>query len=123
MASYENNKRIVLTGKGSGGADELASHLDNANCAYGYVKVIAKDEETTRTKFVFITWKGDNAPVMRKGISKLFATTIYLLKGNMSVHIGNVKAVIKDFSLELQVTDKAELSDDILLKKVKSVNY
>jgi hypothetical protein len=67
LASYENNKKVTLTGKGTGGADELASHLDDANCAYGYVKVISKDEETTRTKFVFITWKGDNAPVMRKG--------------------------------------------------------
>jgi hypothetical protein len=41
----------------------------------------------------------------------------------MSVHIGSVKQVIKDFSLELQVTDKSEFSSDILLKKVKSVNY
>eukprot|EP01115_Flamella_aegyptia_P001507 TRINITY_DN1249_c0_g1_i2.p1 TRINITY_DN1249_c0_g1~~TRINITY_DN1249_c0_g1_i2.p1 ORF type:complete len:96 (-),score=39.54 TRINITY_DN1249_c0_g1_i2:36-323(-) len=67
VLGYENNKKIVFLAKGSGGANELAQHFKPDSCNYGYVRLVNKDEETTRTKFVFISWKGDNAPVLRKG--------------------------------------------------------
>ena len=67
ILGYETNKQIVLQGSGSGGPAELAHSLQNDAVNYGYLRVSFKDDETSRTKFVLFTWKGDNAPVMRKG--------------------------------------------------------
>jgi hypothetical protein len=100
LLGYENNKKITLLGSGSGGVDELASHLQDDAINFGYVRVTNKDDETTRSKFVFITWLGENAPVMRKG--------------KMSVHIAPVKAVLKDYTLELKFAAQ-NLSDCALI--------
>eukprot|EP01118_Nematostelium_gracile_P000613 TRINITY_DN1066_c0_g2_i1.p1 TRINITY_DN1066_c0_g2~~TRINITY_DN1066_c0_g2_i1.p1 ORF type:complete len:136 (+),score=39.99 TRINITY_DN1066_c0_g2_i1:40-447(+) len=109
LLGYENNKKIVLIGSGSGGVEELASHLKDDSINFGYVRVTNKDEETTRSKFVFLTWLGENAPVMRKG--------------NASVHVANVKSVIKDYSLELKKSEISEVTEEAVLKAVKSANY
>lgn len=81
LIGYKDNKTLVLQARGSGGINEMAQNLTAESCNFAYLRVINKDDETTRTKFVFISWKGDNAPVMRKG--------------NMSVHISSVKSIIK----------------------------
>eukprot|EP01119_Soliformovum_irregulare_P012379 TRINITY_DN3211_c0_g1_i1.p1 TRINITY_DN3211_c0_g1~~TRINITY_DN3211_c0_g1_i1.p1 ORF type:complete len:136 (+),score=49.58 TRINITY_DN3211_c0_g1_i1:95-502(+) len=109
VVGYETNKKLVLQAKGSGGMDELVSNLKEDSCNFAYTKVVSKDEETTRAKFVFITWIGENASVMRKG--------------NMSVHVANIKSVIRDYTLELKASEKSDLSDDAILSAVKKVNY
>jgi hypothetical protein len=106
---YENNKKITLLGSGSGGADELAGHLKDDAVNFGYVRVTNKDDETTRSKFVFVTWLGESAPVMRKG--------------NMSVHVANVKQVIKDYSLDLKFSDRADVNENSIVAAVKKANY
>jgi hypothetical protein len=109
LLGYENNKKIVFLESGSGGVNELAGKLQPSDCYYGYARLQVKDNETTRTKFVFITFKGENAPVMRKG--------------NMSVHITNVKSKIKDFSLQFNAVDPSEVTEEEVLKRIKSINY
>eukprot|EP00027_Filamoeba_sp_ATCC50430_P012689 CAMPEP_0168574620 /NCGR_PEP_ID=MMETSP0413-20121227/19191_1 /TAXON_ID=136452 /ORGANISM="Filamoeba nolandi, Strain NC-AS-23-1" /LENGTH=135 /DNA_ID=CAMNT_0008608001 /DNA_START=355 /DNA_END=762 /DNA_ORIENTATION=+ len=109
LIGYQDNKTLKLVGKGSGGINELTQHLADNGCFYGYLRVVNKDEETTRTKFVFISWKGDNAPVLRKG--------------KMSVHISDVKKIIKDYAFEIGTSDLSDLSEDAINKRVKAVNY
>jgi len=109
LLGYQDNKTITFLSKGTGGIDELASNLTNNGCFYGYARVTIKADETTRTKFVFISFKGDDAPVMRKG--------------NMSVHIANVKSIIKDFSIEFSAAEVAEVSEAAVLKKISAANY
>jgi len=109
LLGYENNKKIVLVGSGGGGVSEMAGNVSADGCFYGYLRVVLQDDETKRTKFVFVTFKGDNAPVMRKG--------------NMSVHINNVKTKIKDFSVQVNATEASELTEEAVLGKIKSANY
>jgi len=110
LLGYESNKKIVLTSSGSGGVNELATKLTSDNCYFGYARVTIKaDDDTTRTKFAFITYKGEDAPVMRKG--------------NMSVHIANVKSKIKDFTVQVNATEPGEISEDAIVAKIKSANY
>jgi len=109
LLGYENNKKLIVAGTGSGGINELASNLQDDQCNFGYARVVSKDDETTRTKFVFLTWKGDTAPVMRKG--------------NMSVHVSNVKKVIKDYAVEVNAVEKSEINEDDIVNKLKKANY
>jgi hypothetical protein len=44
-------------------------------------------------------------------------------KGNMSVHMSNVKGVIKDFAIQLAPTEKDEISEESILKKIRAANY
>eukprot|EP01117_Protostelium_nocturnum_P008704 TRINITY_DN311_c0_g1_i1.p2 TRINITY_DN311_c0_g1~~TRINITY_DN311_c0_g1_i1.p2 ORF type:complete len:136 (-),score=47.36 TRINITY_DN311_c0_g1_i1:120-527(-) len=109
LVGYKDNKTLQLEATGTGGATELASKFQENSCNYGYLRVEYKDEETSRTKFVFLTWKGESAPVMRKG--------------NMSVHVSAVKAVVRDYSVEVNATEKGEVTDEDVLKKVRAANY
>jgi len=79
------------------------------NCYYGYARVVLKEDETTRTKFAFITFKGNSASVMRKG--------------NMSVHINNVKTKIKDYAVAVNAAEIDEVSQAAVVQKLKSANY
>jgi len=109
LLSYKDNKTITFQSSGSGGVSELASNMVNSECYYAYLKFVVKEEQTTRTKFVLLTFKGDDAPVMKKG--------------KMSVHISNVKSVLKDFSVEYSAAHVDEVTEDQILKKVKAANY
>jgi len=109
LLGYEGNKKIVLSGSGGGGISELVSQLQDDQCNFGYLRVVNSHEETSRTKFVFISWKGENSPVMRKG--------------NMSVHVSNVKKVIRDYAIEISATEKSELTEEEIMAKLKKANY
>jgi len=109
LIGYQDNKTLKLVGTGSGGVEELAGHLSDDACFFGYLKVQLKDDETTRTKFIFFTWKGDTSPVMRKA--------------NMSIHVSAVKAVVKDFSVEINATEMSEVTSDFVRAKLKAANY
>jgi len=109
LCGYEDNKTIKLVGSGSGGVDALAQNVQNDGCYYGYVRVTIKSDETTRTKFVLISFKGDTAPVMRKG--------------KMSVHISDVKKVLKDFTVSYDASEVSDLSEAKVSAKVSAANY
>jgi len=109
LLGYQDNKKIVLVETGTGGVNGLASHLKDDGCFYAYVRVTLNQDETTRTKFALITFKGDGAPVMRKG--------------NMSVHINSVKTKIKDANVALNFSELSEVTEDAVLSKLKAANY
>jgi hypothetical protein len=69
LISYASKKgsKVELTATGTGGLAELAEKLDPAQAQYAYVRVTyANDSESTRTKFIFVSYIGENCPVMRK---------------------------------------------------------
>ena len=78
---YEGNAKIVLQGKGSGGLSELTSEFKDDQCQYAYLRVISGDSESRRTKFVFISWCGEQVGALKRA--------------KMSVHKASVKTVIK----------------------------
>ncbi|KOS22263.1 Coactosin [Escovopsis weberi] len=59
--------KLTLTEAGSGGLGELVKRLDDKEVQYAYVRVeYANDKESTRVKFVVVTWIGEGCKVMRK---------------------------------------------------------
>eukprot|EP00002_Diphylleia_rotans_P035343 TRINITY_DN76_c0_g3_i1.p2 TRINITY_DN76_c0_g3~~TRINITY_DN76_c0_g3_i1.p2 ORF type:complete len:140 (-),score=36.02 TRINITY_DN76_c0_g3_i1:550-969(-) len=108
---YEGNS-IVCTNKGTGSLNELRDQFQDDQVQFGFLRVISGDEQSKRAKFVFITWVGDNAPVMKKA--------------RVSIQKNDVKTVIKSFALELHVTKREELvEEDVMfrVKKVGGANY
>ncbi|MCB0000286.1 MAG: hypothetical protein KDE56_31190, partial [Anaerolineales bacterium] len=69
---------------------------------YGYVAVTTGDSESVRKKFIFITWGGPSSSVMRKA--------------RISVHKADLKEITKDFSAEVQATERSDLDEDTLIK-------
>ena len=41
----------------------------------------------------------------------------------MSVHISNVKALLKDYSIEINATEASDVSEEEIMKKIKAANY
>jgi hypothetical protein len=75
--SAGNPNTVVLKAKGTGGVDELVSHLDDATVGYGLVRLIERIDESDTVKFAYINWTGDNIPRM--------------LRARLGTHSGAVK--------------------------------
>jgi hypothetical protein len=71
----------VLQDKGAGGLDDLASRFADDQAQYAYIRVISGDQESRRTKFIFISWCGESVGALKRA--------------KMSVHKASVKQVIK----------------------------
>ncbi len=81
MIGYSDNTHLRLEAQGSGGISDLISHLKDDEVNYGYLRVTFKEEETTRTKFVLITWKGEKASVLRKVLTFIVTNRVIFSKG------------------------------------------
>ena len=95
---YTGSNSIGVGGTGAGGLNELASHFADNDAGYGYLRVTTGDNESKRAKFVLIAWCPDNAPIMRKA--------------KVSVHKADVKAVFKEFALEVLASDRGDLNEE-----------
>ncbi|KAJ3428443.1 coactosin [Anaeramoeba flamelloides] len=98
---------LEMIGSGSGGIDEMKSLFDPTLVIYGYLRVIAGDEESKRPKFVFVVWVGENCGVMRRA--------------RVSVHKSDVKKVIKQFAVEWPGTELSEFEYEDIMKQVRKV--
>ncbi|KAJ3214658.1 hypothetical protein HK099_006769 [Clydaea vesicula] len=109
LLGYSDDKKdeLNLVGSGSGGLEELKSHLKPDQANFGYLRVtIGNDELSQRAKFVLVSWCGSEVKVMRKA--------------KLSVHISDVKNVLKAFAVEIAASDMDDLDSkkvDLLVKK------
>ncbi|KAL7747756.1 hypothetical protein RI367_006879 [Sorochytrium milnesiophthora] len=112
--SYEGETdKLQLRGTGTGGLPEFVSQLKDTEAGFGYVRmVVGNDQLSKRSKFVLVNWCGPGVKVMRKA--------------KLSVHIADVKQVIKVFAIEMQASTLADLKEDAItlkLKKAMGANY
>jgi len=105
LAGYEGNAKIVLQGKGSGGVSELVGNFKDDQAQYAYVRVVSGDSESRRTKFVFVSWCGPSVGALKRA--------------KMSVHKANIKTIFRDFAVELHGESSEDLTEDIIMAKVK----
>jgi hypothetical protein len=78
----ETGNNLVLHKTGSSGLKGLKEAVQEINAGWGYLRLqIGNDDLSKRAKFVFFTWCGPDIKVMRKA--------------RLSVHIGDVKKVIR----------------------------
>eukprot|EP01087_Luapelamoeba_hula_P015847 TRINITY_DN479_c0_g1_i1.p1 TRINITY_DN479_c0_g1~~TRINITY_DN479_c0_g1_i1.p1 ORF type:complete len:145 (-),score=33.35 TRINITY_DN479_c0_g1_i1:337-771(-) len=98
VLEYEGNgNKLKVKATGEGGISELASHVADNSVLYGYIRVTTGDQESRRAKFVFVSWIGEGAGIMRKA--------------KVSVHKANVKSIFRDFAVEVQATDRDDLDE------------
>ncbi|GJJ14909.1 hypothetical protein Clacol_009179 [Clathrus columnatus] len=115
LLDYEGDRsdKLILTGTGTGGLEELQDTLDESRASFAYVRIkYSSDKESTREKFVLITWIGSGVKVMRKA--------------KVSVHTGYVKQVLRIFSIEVSANSKEDLDEATIvarLKKAGGANY
>jgi len=105
LFGYEGNTKIVLKGKGSGGIPELVNQLNDDESFYAYLRVVTGDNESRRTKFVFLSWCGPNVGALKRA--------------KMSVHKADIKKVLKDYAVEIHATTKDEVDEESLMTKVR----
>ncbi|KAK6836217.1 hypothetical protein PG990_013706 [Apiospora arundinis] len=97
---------LALTATGTGGLAELAERFEEGSAQYGYVRVeYANDTESKRVKFVFVVWISETAKVMRKA--------------GVSVHSGNVGKQLGYCSIQVTVSSKADLKEELIVKRLR----
>jgi len=100
-----DGKAIEPINKGEDGLEGMKSNLDESKCFFGFLRVTSGDEESKRAKFVFITFGGTRAPVLRRA--------------KMSVHKDSVHKVIKDYAITVHAESVNELDFGQILATVK----
>jgi len=107
LYGYEgNSNNIVLVGSGSGGIDELKSHLDETKILYGLLRVVDYYDATANTRFVYIVWVGERIPIMRKAL--------------ITTHKGDVTGFIGQHHVDVHWSNFGEVSNEEIKAKVSS---
>lgn len=79
---------------------------------YGFLRVIAGDELSKRTKFALIVWLGKNVSGIKRA--------------RMGTDKSSVKEVIRSYAVELMINEKSELNEDFIreaIVKAGGANY
>lgn len=66
----DDRNKIVSVSKGTGGYAEFMDQLVDDAILYGAVRVTAVDDDSRRTKFIFVCWIGSKvSPMQRARVS------------------------------------------------------
>ncbi|GAA5940383.1 hypothetical protein JCM10213_007518 [Rhodosporidiobolus nylandii] len=102
----ERTDKLTLTTTGSGGLEELKTHLKDGNASFAYVRVkYSNDVESFREKFILVTWIGTGVKVMRKA--------------KLSVHAGDVKNVLRSYSIDVPASSLDDLAEDPIVTRLR----
>lgn len=99
-----DGKNIVLDSKGSD-YDEFKSKFTDDDRLYGFLRLNTGDELSKRVKFVLVTWVGVNVGALNRA--------------KMSTDKTVVKAVIKNFAMEVLASEHDQLDEDSILDQVR----
>ena len=108
LVGYDDNdaKKIKLTGSGSGGLAELKSNLDDNQVLYGVFKVIGVDQDSRRTKLVFVTWIGS-------GLSPL-------KRARTSTHKSAFTQFFNGFHVEIYASTQDDLTEEDIISRLNA---
>ncbi|APA10518.1 hypothetical protein SS1G_06959 [Sclerotinia sclerotiorum 1980 UF-70] len=104
IISYaKTGNSLALTATGEGGLTELREKLDPTQAQYAYLRVeYANDSESSRIKFAFIVWIGEQTKVMRKA--------------RVSIESGAVRAVLSHHSVTIDARGTEDLDEADIVK-------
>lgn len=109
LFSYENGtNKIYSLAQGNGGADELVASLSDEIVGYGLIRKIEKIDQSETVKFAFIRFVGDNIPRM--------------LRAYLGTHLGVITEFFSPYHVTLDVTQKSEISDDIIMNLINAAS-
>jgi len=104
----EGSNNVILAAKGNGGSNELLEHLNDNIVGYIIIRKTEKIDVTEAIKFAFIRFVGDNVPRM--------------LKARLGTHFGKITEFFSPYHVSLDVTQKSEISDEIIMKSISSAS-
>ena len=104
--TYEGPKsmKLKLLGKGTGGADEMATMVKPEMAVYGLVRVVDRIDNSDTVKFVFVLFLGEKVPRMQRA--------------RISVHQNAVKEFLGQAHVDYSCATAAELTNDVIVSKV-----
>ncbi|KYR02663.1 putative actin binding protein [Tieghemostelium lacteum] len=107
LLSFESPKsqKVKLVGSGSGGVSELVESFQDDVVGFSLVRKIDKIDDSETVKFAFILFIGDKVGILQKG--------------RISVTSGGVKDCFGSFHVDFQITNKSEISDQIVIQKIQ----
>eukprot|EP00456_Euglypha_rotunda_P067477 TRINITY_DN5848_c0_g1_i1.p1 TRINITY_DN5848_c0_g1~~TRINITY_DN5848_c0_g1_i1.p1 ORF type:complete len:164 (-),score=24.70 TRINITY_DN5848_c0_g1_i1:76-567(-) len=90
----EKGKKLEVVGTGTGGIKELAEKLSESSIQFGAFRVVGVDERenltSRRNKFIWFTWLGPKAPILKKArVSVQKPEIATLFPGAMSVELSS----------------------------------
>eukprot|EP00297_Palpitomonas_bilix_P009534 CAMPEP_0113882288 /NCGR_PEP_ID=MMETSP0780_2-20120614/8868_1 /TAXON_ID=652834 /ORGANISM="Palpitomonas bilix" /LENGTH=339 /DNA_ID=CAMNT_0000869279 /DNA_START=55 /DNA_END=1074 /DNA_ORIENTATION=- /assembly_acc=CAM_ASM_000599 len=107
VLEYQDKKTLKVEKTGSDGLAGILAEFADEKVLYAFLRTFSGDRESKRVKFVFIVWIGDSAG----GLTKARVTT----------HKGDVAKTIGHVHCDFQVSDKDDLTEDIVTKRLKAV--
>lgn len=109
LVSYQGQTNSIrLVGSGSGGVDELTSHLTDDNIYYGLLRVTEEVDEHQTVKFVFIYWLGPRVATFRKA--------------KVTTHKGAITSFFGQYHNDIETSDRSELSLQEIMNKVSNAS-
>lgn len=108
LFGYQDKKVITFQADGSGGLEELKSHLKEDQIQYALLKVMDTIDNLPVTRFVFIVWVGKDVKIFVKSL----CTTH---RGKMKDFIGQAHVTLDAISLD-------DLQQDIIQQKVSDAS-
>jgi len=96
--------QIELVGTGSGGLEELKSHVSDDKICYGLFRVEDRIDNSTTIKFVFLVWCGDKVS--------------FVQRGKMSTHKGSIVSLIGQFHNDIFASNLNELDFHEIMTKI-----
>ena len=100
------SKNLKVSGKGTGGLEELKSALNDDAVGFGAFRVLGIDDRSTtisrRPKFVFITWIGPNVSVLKKA--------------RVSIQRAQVLKVFDGIQISYDVPDRESFTKEEVIK-------
>nr|XP_022342007.1 coactosin-like protein [Crassostrea virginica] len=103
VLKYDGSE-IVLGSTGSS-FEDFASNFTDDDRIYGFLRVVAGDELSKRTKFALIVWLGKNVSGIKRA--------------RMGTDKSSVKEVIRSYAVELMINEKSELNEDFIIEEIK----
>ncbi|KAI7857163.1 hypothetical protein BDC45DRAFT_501835 [Circinella umbellata] len=101
--SYDKGTNdLRVQGSGDGGLEELNDEFSDGKIQFAYARVI--DPNTELPKYVFIAWCGSGVPETRKGF--------------FNSHLIEVENFFKNFHVQINARDEADVEPDLIMKRV-----
>ncbi|KAN0053087.1 hypothetical protein ACTA71_012569 [Dictyostelium dimigraforme] len=108
LIGYEDKERLGLFGKGTGGLQELVSHLKDQNVNYGIVATTDVIDGIVQPKHAQITFVGVSVSPM--------------VKGRLTTHRGKIDEFFSPIHVSLfSENPSQDLTDEILAQKVQQL--
>jgi hypothetical protein len=110
LFTYSDTSKNTLdfVGSGSGGVEELKTHLKEDRTSYGLVRVTDKIDNSVTVKFVLIVWVGEKVPFVKKA--------------QVTTHKGSVSKLFGQYHNDIHANLLDEISESLVMSKVKDAS-